>query len=216
MKITKELLREKGACAAGYRDFLKEFPEEKYPDGVEYQDLLDCCAEKGFSYGSWLLSVFGRTDDVRKVDGDLITEKSIIFAGRLEVSGSIEAGEGIEAGLGIEAGWGIKAGEGIEAGLGIEAGEGIEAGLGIEAGWGIKAGEGIEAGLGIEAGEGIKAGEGIEAGWGIEAGEGIEAGCKFGIYAGLRVRITSEYRKIIAKTKPENIMCGEFVEAENE
>ena len=156
MKITKELLREKGACAAGYRDFLKEFPEEKYPDGVEYQDLLDCCAEKGFSYGSWLLSVFGRTDDVRKVDGDLITEKSIIFAGRLEVSGSIEAGCG------------------------------------------------------------IKAGEGIEAGWGIKAGEGIEAGCEFGIYAGLRVRITSEYRKIIAKTKPENIMCGEFVEAENE
>ena len=132
MKITKELLREKGACAAGYMDFLKEFPQEKYPDGVEYQDLLDCCAEKNFSYGLWLLSEFGRTDDVRKVDGDLITEKSIIFAGRLEVSGS------------------------------------------------------------------------------------IKAGCEFGIYAGLRVRITSEYRKIIAKTKPENIMCGEFVEAENE
>ena len=138
MKITKELLREKGACAAGYRDFLKEFPEEKYPDGVEYQDLLDCCAEKNFSYGLWLLSEFGRTDDVRRIDGDLITKKSIIFAGRLEVSGIIKAG------------------------------------------------------------------------W------GIEAGCEFGIYAGLRVRITSEYRKIIAKTKPENIMCGEFVEAENE
>ena len=150
MKITKELLREKGACAAGYRDFLKEFPEEKYPDGVEYQDLLDCCAEKNFSYGSWLLSEFGRTDDVRRVDGDLITKKSIIFAGRLEVSGIIKAG------------------------CGIEAGEGIEAGCGIEAGW------------------------------------------EFGIYAGLRVRITSECRKIIAKTKPENIMCGEFVEAENE
>ena len=150
MKITKELLREKGACAAGYMDFLKEFPQEKYPDGVEYQDLLDCCAEKNFSYGLWLLSEFGRTDDVRKVDGDLITEKSIIFAGRLEVSGSIKAS------------------------------------------WGI------------------------EAGWGIKAGRGIEAGCEFGIYAGLRVRITSEYRKIIAKTKPENIMCGEFVEAENE
>ena len=174
MKITKELLREKGACAAGYRDFLKEFPEEKYPDGVEYQDLLDCCAEKDFSYGSWLLSVFGRTDDVRKVDGDLITEKSIIFAGRLEVSGIIKAGCGIEAGLGIEAGCGIEAGEGIEAGWDIKAGCGIKAGWGIEAGW------------------------------------------EFGIYAGLRVRITSEYRKIIAKTKPENIMCGEFVEAENE
>ena len=174
MKITKELLREKGACAAGYRDFLKEFPEEKYPDGVEYQDLLDCCAEKNFSYGSWLLSEFGRTDDVRRIDGDLITKKSIIFAGRLEVSGIIKAG------------------------------------------WGIEAGEGIKAGWGIEAGKGIKAGWGIEAGKGIKAGWGIEAGCKFGIYAGLRVRITSEYRKIIAKTKPENIMCGEFVEAENE
>ena len=144
MKITKELLREKGACVAGYRDFLKEFPEEKYPDGVEYQDLLDCCAEKNFSYGSWLLSEFGRTDDVRRIDGDLITKKSIIFAGRLEVSGIIKAG------------------------------------------------------------------------WCIEAGEGIKAGWEFGIYAGLRVRITSECRKIIAKTKPENIMCGEFVEAENE
>ena len=39
MKITKELLKEKGACAAGYRDFLKEYPVDKYPDGVEYQEL---------------------------------------------------------------------------------------------------------------------------------------------------------------------------------
>ena len=112
MKITKELLKEKGACAAGYRDFLKEYPVDKYPDGVEYQELLDCCAEKNFSYGLWLLDVFGRTDDVRKIDGDLIVEKCIIFAGRLEVKGCIEAGWGIEAGDGIKAGetWGIYAG----------------------------------------------------------------------------------------------------------
>ena len=83
--------------------------------------------------------------------------------------------------------------------------------MGIEAGWGIKAGEGIEAG------EGIKAGEGIEAGLGIEAGEGIEAGCEFGIYAGLRCRITSKtLRKIIAKERPENIMCGEFEEKKDD
>ena len=177
MKITKELLKEKGACAAGYRDFLKEYPVDKYPDGVEYQELLDCCAEKNFSYGLWLLDVFGRTDDVRKIDGDLIVEKCIIFAGRLEVKGCIEAG------------WGI------------------------EAGYGIKAGCGIEAGWGIEAGYGIKAGCGIEAGSGIEAGYGIEAGCEYGIYAGLRCRITNKtFRKIIAKERPENIMCGEFEE----
>ena len=165
MKITKELLKEKGACAAGYRDFLKEYPVDKYPDGVEYQELLDCCAEKNFSYGSWLLGAFGKTDEVRKIGGDLIAEKGIIFAGRLEVKGC------------------------------------------------IKAGYGIKAGLGIEAGRGIEAGEGIEAGNGIEAGEGIEAGDEFGIYAGIRCRITNKtLRKIIAKKRPENIMCGEFEE----
>ena len=231
MKITKELLKEKGACAAGYRDFLKEYPVDKYPDGVEYQELLDCCAEKNFSYGSWLLGAFGKTDEVRKIGGDLIAEKGIIFAGRLEVKGCIKAGYGIKAGLGIEAGngieagadieagYGIEAGNGIEAGAGIEAGYGIEAGWGIKAGWcieagrGIKAGYGIKAGLGIEAGRGIEAGEGIEAGNGIEAGEGIEAGDEFGIYAGIRCRITNKtLRKIIAKKRPENIMCGEFEE----
>jgi hypothetical protein len=181
MKITKELLKEKGACAAGYRDFLKEYPVDKYPDGVEYQELLDCCAEKNFSYGSWLLGAFGKTDEVRKIDGDLIVEKGIIFAGRLEVKGCIKAG------------------------------------CGIKAGWGIKAGRGIEAGEGIEAGCGIEAGEGIEAGCGIEAGMGIEAGDEFGIYAGLRCRITNKtQRKIIAKNRPENIMCGEFEEKKDD
>ena len=165
MKITKELLKEKGACADGYRDFLKEYPVDKYPDGVEYQELLDCCAEKNFSYGSWLLGAFGKTDEIRKIDGDLIVEKGIIFAGRLEVKGCIEAG------------------------------------CGIEAGWGIKADGDIEAGYNIKAG------------CGIEAGEGIEVGDEFGIYAGLCCRVTNKtLRKIIAKERPENIMCGEFEE----
>ena len=157
MKITKELLREKGACADGYRDFLKEYPVDKYPDGVEYQELLDCCAEKNFSYGSWLLGAFGKTDENRKIDGDLIAEKGIIFAGQLEVKGCIKAGEGIEAG------------------------------------WGI------------------------DAGCGIEAGNGIKAGDEFGIYAGLCCRITNKtQRKIIAKNRPENIMCGEFEEKKDD
>ena len=153
MKITKELLKEKGACADGYRDFLREYPVDKYPDGVEYQELLDCCAEKNFEYGSWLLEMFGRTDEVRKIGGDLIVEKGIIFAGQLEVKGCIEAGNGIKAGWGIEAGRGIK------------------------------------------------------------AGDGIKAGCEFGVYAGLRCKITNKrFRKIVAKERPENIMCGEFEE----
>ena len=85
--------------------------------------------------------------------------------------------------------------------------------MGIEAGLGIEAGEGIEAGLGIEAGRGIEAGWGIKAGWGIEAGRGIEAGGEYGIYAGLRVKVTERvYRTIKAAEKPSNIMCGEWTE----
>ena len=63
------------------------------------------------------------------------------------------------------------------------------------------------------AGWGIEAGCGIKAGWGIEAGEGIKAGWEHGIYAGLRVKVTNrEYRAIRAKNKPDNIMCGEWME----
>ena len=99
------------------------------------KELLDCCAEKNFSYGSWLLGAFGKTDEIRKIDGDLIVEKGIIFAGRLEVKGCIKAG------------------------------------------------------------------------WGIEAGD------EFRLYAGLCCRVTNRtLRKIIAKERPENIMCGEFEE----
>ena len=195
MKITKELLKEKGACVDGYRAFLEEYPEKKFPDGVEYQELLDVCAEKNWEYGVWLLNKFGPTNEIREIEGDLIVEKSIIFAGQIKVSGYIEAGGGIKAGGKIKAGLGIKAGGGIEAGEEIEAGEGIKAGWRIKAGGGIEAGEEIEAGLGIKAGEEIEAGEG------------------FGIYAGICCKITDhKFRKIIAAERPKNIMCGEFEE----
>jgi len=69
------------------------------------------------------------------------------------------------------------------------------------------------AGKGIKAGKGIEAGWGIEAGLGIEAGWGIEAGGEYGIYAGLRVKVTERvYRTIKAAEKPSNIMCGEWTE----
>ena len=139
-KITRDMIKAKGACVSGYKEFCKAFPKEAYPDGVEYQKILDRCAENGRdSYASWLVYTFGKTTDVRKIEGDYISEKSIFVCGRLEVTGkiscigSIEAGDGIEAGRGIEAGWGIKAGWGIEAGWGIKAGRGIEAGDSIKA-----------------------------------------------------------------------------------
>ena len=58
----------------------------------------------------------------------------------------------------------------------------------------------------------IKAGRGIEAGWGIKAGEGIEAGEDFGIYCGLRIKISTHatYAVVTAKTEPRNILTGTY------
>lgn len=52
--ITKEMLNMKGACAAGMRDFIREFPE-----GVDYQDLLNAWPRRTKTithHGSWMCS----------------------------------------------------------------------------------------------------------------------------------------------------------------
>ena len=70
----------------------------------------------------------------------------------------------------------------------------------------------------IEVAKWILAGGGIEAGGGIKAGEGIEAGNDFGIYAGLRLRISlkAEYAVVKAKEMPNNLLLGTFEKREKE
>lgn len=194
MNITKEMLKEKGACADGYLDFIQAYPPEKYPNGIDYQTLLDRCADENPRYGHWLLRAFGPTDTVREIYGDLDARRSIIFAGTLKVSGCIVAG------------WNILAGRDIKAGRDIVAGCNIVAGGNIEANWYIKAGELIAAGCNIVAGRSIT------AGCNIVACELIVAGKDYGIYAGHNAPITSKNDKIFAKNKPDNIMCGTFVQ----
>ena len=128
--ITVEMLKVKGACASGMRDFLKEFPREQYPDGADYQEVLNRCAEhEREDYAEWLIQEFGATNTTLSVD-KINTDGYVFFAGRIEARDeimckAIRAGRGIEAGWGIKAGWGIEAGEDIKAGSGIEAGEAI-------------------------------------------------------------------------------------------
>ena len=149
MFITKDLLQEKGACQSGTRWFL-----EKFPNGVDYQDLLNAlAAENNIEWAQWVLQNFGKLNAVMEVE-ELTIEGSLFFAGTVIVKGKMKISK-----------------------------------------W-LLAGEGIKAGLGIEAGEDIKAGE------------------DFGIYAGLRLKISHKKRHAIIKAKgcPENIICGEFVE----
>lgn len=53
---------------------------------------------------------------------------------------------------------------------------------------------------------------GIEAGWGIKAGSGIEAGEDFGVYCGLRVRVSlkAEHAVAYAKYHPKHLLLGEY------
>lgn len=107
-RITLAYLKELGACRDGQRAFQKAFP-----DGGEYQEVLDRCAEEGrLDFAGWLFSHVGPTKDVRTYSEDIIEpNKNIFFAGRLEFSGSVSV-KRIQAGDGIQAGEGIEAGEG--------------------------------------------------------------------------------------------------------
>ena len=157
--ITLRYLREIGACAEGRSAF-----EKAFPDGGEYQTVLDKCAEEGrMDFASWLLHKVGPTDDVRTYEEQINDENiSICFAGTLI----------------------------------------------------FKKGARVK---GIEAGCGIKAGEGIEAGDGIKAGEGIEAGEGYGVFAGLKIKLSnwSLYARVSASCKPTNLISGYWVESEN-
>ncbi|WP_010276544.1 hypothetical protein [Paenibacillus senegalensis] len=160
--LTVDQIKSYDPCSEGYKFFLTHFP-----DGGEYQAILDKCCEAGRSdWAEWLIRKVGPTEDVREYDEHVSsTELSIVFAGRVV----------------FKLGAVVKR---LIAGLGIEAGEGIEAGWGIEAG------------------------EGIKAGWGIKAGEG------YGVFAGLRIRLSmwSRYAKVTAKSKPDNLISGEWEE----
>ena len=213
-KITLAHLRELGACRTGQREFQKAFP-----DGGEYQEVLDRCAKEGqIDFGLWLLAHVGTTEDVRVYE-DAVNSPGeyIMFAGSVEFKAGanvrfLAAGGDIEAGGDIKAGWDIEAGRDIEAGGDIKAGGDIEAGGGIEAGRGIEAGWGIEAGRDIEAGGDIKAGGGIEAGRDIEAGGEIKSVLGYGIYAGVSVPVKDWYRFAVvsAKAKPEYLLSGHW------
>ena len=109
MKINYETIKSKGACSDGREWFKSSYGESD----VDYQSVLDAlCDEDKRNWAEWLLNAIGREDTLLKVEGDL-KKKSVVFAGRIEVSGSIKIKVLLRSGRGIEAGWGIEAGEGI-------------------------------------------------------------------------------------------------------
>jgi len=118
MKITKEFLKEKGACQSGYKWFIEHFPE----DNAEYQDVLNKLAEcEEVSHASWLLQKAGSTNDVLEID-EIKDKKHFFFSGSIVVKSLISISGSLLIGNGIEAGWGIKAGDdyGVFGGLRVK------------------------------------------------------------------------------------------------
>lgn len=110
--ITLDYLKQLGACREGQREFQRVFP-----NGGQYQEVLDRCAEENrIDFGLWLFGRIGKTEDERVYEEEIDDlNLNIIFAGKVKFKYGAKI-KRLLSGLGIEAGLGINAGEGIEAG----------------------------------------------------------------------------------------------------
>ena len=98
--ITLNYLKELGACDEGQQEFQRVFP-----DGGEYQTVLDRCAEeRRIDFGFWLLHHMGASND-KRIYTNLVNdpERIVIFAGDIEFKDAanikhIIVGRGIKAG----------------------------------------------------------------------------------------------------------------------
>ena len=118
MKITLEWLKEKHACSEVVDAFSAHFTGGE----ADYQAVLDETARLNrMDWASWLLNAAGPINAELKIEGDLIAECGIAFAGRIIVTGRIQANFVI-AGGDIEAG----ADYGIYAGLSIRVSQKVK------------------------------------------------------------------------------------------
>lgn len=178
MKITLDWLKEKSACEDGIAWF-----EGNFGNDADCQDVLDELGKRNrVVWAKWLIDRAGTTNTVLEIQGNIETENSLFFAGKIKVTGKISCKF-------------LAAGGGIYAEGEISAGEGIYAGGEISAGGGISAGKGISAGEGIYAREGISAGEDF----------GIYAGII------VKLSLKDKYAVVKAKTRPKNLLLGTFV-----
>ena len=165
MKISISWLQEKNACPDGIEWFRKKYSEQL--EGVEYQSILDDLGkENKREWAEWLLSNAGSTNDTLEIEGDLILEHSIFFAGSIKVSNNIFVSGDVTAGGAVTAGWTVKAGGDVKAG------------------------------------------------GAVTAGGDVKAGGDYGIYVGLSVRVSQkvQYAIVYSKTRPENLILGEWKE----
>lgn len=217
MQLTKNFVKAKQPCAAGYRWFVRSRNGEG-----EYQQLLDdLVAEDRIEDAIWLLDQFGPTDQVRVLD--FLDAKSMIFAGDLVVKHGIDVDTIVRAGRSLRTEGGIRATGSIVAGRDIKAAGGVRcegdvlAGGDVQAGWGMEVGKTLSCRGSLNALWSIEVGQALTVDGDLHVRRDIAAGrsilCRQGIKAGGAIQseggIQAE-RGIIAG---EGIYCEDFLDA---
>ncbi|GGX30742.1 hypothetical protein GCM10007242_41810 [Pigmentiphaga litoralis] len=204
--ITRNFIKTKEPCAAGYRWFLR-----RQEFGSSYQALLDDLVRDGrVDDACWLLDQLGPTSDVLRLSG--LDTEALVFAGQVECTGSVDVGTVLRTGRGLTARGGVFAGERLQAGDSllvagaVQCGGAIQVGADMRIEWGVDAtgtvvcegnvrtgwgfASGAEARIGGEAmigqdmhvagdlvcGQGVKVGGDLHAQGQVQVGRGIHAG----------------------------------------
>jgi len=130
--ITRDFIRSKRPCAAGYRWYLKR---EETLSG--YQRLLDDLVQEGrVDDACWLLDQLGPTDDVLTLDG--LHADALVFAGSVVCHGPLEVGTVIRTGGSLTAAGGVRAGTLLQVGGDVHVEGALQ--CGGAAGWGVTCG----------------------------------------------------------------------------
>ncbi len=110
MDITREFIRSKKPCTAGYRWYLK-----RQEDLSGYQQLLDDLVQEGhIADACWLLDQLGPTDDVLTLDA--LHAEAFVYAGSVVCKGPIEVGTVMRTGASLAVRGGVRVGSQLQVG----------------------------------------------------------------------------------------------------
>lgn len=154
MEFSKDFLKAKSPCAAGFRWFIRHQHE-----GRDYQLLLDNLVRDGrIEDACWLLSQFGPTD--AELHLEHLEAEALVFAGSVIVHGDVRVAGVLRVGRSLQAGAGIRAAR-------LEAGEDILSGGAIFCGGALQAGGTVKAAWSVETQGGLAC-EKLRTGWGLD------------------------------------------------
>lgn len=173
--ITRNFIKNKAPCAAGYRWFLR-----RQEFGSSYQALLDDLVRDGrVEDACWLLDQLGPTSDVLRI-GDLDAD-ALVFAGRVECAGNADVATVLRTGRGLHARGGVFTGERLHVGDSLHTGGAVQCEGTVHVGADVR----IEWGL---AAAGTFTCEGsFRTGWGLASGADTRVGGEAVIGQDLRV-----------------------------